>query len=271
MGKMGPVTRSATRTLRSANDEFQLLEALLTNRRKRKQQGAFLVHGVRSIDAAIAAGWPLRALLVKDDAVSRWADQLVERAPVALVIRLEASLLDRLSQREEGAEVIAVAEMKDRALEALPAPDPLPIVVAEGVQSPGNLGTIMRSSQALGAAAVIVTGHAADPYDPQTVRASTGAMFTLPFAQAASVKEVLDAIPARAVGLHPDGQVLDEVDLSGPLLLVAGTESTGLSRPALESCDALASIPMTDSTASLNVATAVAIALAEVARRQRGG
>jgi TrmH family RNA methyltransferase len=270
MGKMGPVTRSATRALRSANDEFQLLEALLTNRRKRKQQGAFLVHGVRSIDAAIAAGWPLRALLVSETATSRWADQLVERAPFAEVIRVEASLLDRLSQREEGAEVIAVAEMRDGDLRALPAPDPLPIVVAEGVQSPGNLGTIMRSSQALGAAAVVVTGHAADPYDPQTVRASTGALFTLPFAQAASVKEVVDAISARAVGLHPDGQVVDEVDLSGPLLLVAGTESTGLSRTALDSCDALASIPMTESTASLNVATAVAIALAEVARRQRG-
>ena len=263
------MTRPATRALRSANDEFQLLEALLTNRRKRKQQGAFLVHGVRSIDAAIAAGWPLRALLVKDDPVSRWADQLVERAPVPEVIRVEASLLDRLSQREEGTEVVAVAEMRDRDLQALPAPHRLPIVVAEGVQSPGNLGAIMRSAQALGAAAVIVTGHAADPYDPQTVRASTGAVFTLPFAQASSVKEVMDAIPVRAVGLHPDGQLIDDVDLSGPLLLVAGTESTGLSRSALDSCDALASIPMTESAASLNVATAVAVALAEVARRRR--
>jgi len=225
---------------------------------------------VRSIDAAIAAGWPLRALLFKDDPVSRWADQLVERTPVAEVIRVEASLLDRLSQREEGAEVIAVAEVKEGDLDSLPAPDKLPIVVAEGVQSPGNLGTIMRSAHALGAAAVVVTGHAADPYDPQTVRASTGALFTLPFAQAASVKDVIDVIPARAVGLHPDGQVIDEVDLSGPLLLVAGTESTGLSRSAVDLCGALASIPMTESTASLNVATAVAIALAEVARRRRG-
>ena len=116
---------------------------------------------------------------------------------------------------------------------------------------------------------MVVTGHAADPYDPQTIRASTGAIFSLPFSQAGSVRAVMDAIPARVVGLHPDGEVIDAVDLSAPLLLVAGTESTGLSRAALDGCDALASIPMTESTASLNVGTAVAIALAELARRQR--
>lgn len=263
------VTKPPLRTLRSPNDEFQLLEALLTNRKKRKQQGAFLVHGVRSIAAAISSAWPLRALLVKDGAISRWAEQLVDTAPVHEVIRVAAPLHDKLSRREEGAEVVAVAEMQQRDFASLARSDALPVVVAEGIQGPGNLGTILRSAQALGAAAVVVTGHAADPYDPQTVRASTGALFTMPFAQASSVKEVLDAIPAHSVGLHPDGETIDDVDLTGPLLLIAGTEATGLSRSALEECDALAAIPMTESTASLNVGTAVAIALAEVARRRR--
>lgn len=258
-----------TRDLRSANDEFQLLEALLTNRRKRRQQGVFLVHGVRSIDAAIAAGWPLRALLLRESASSRWATDLARSAPVAEVLTLPAVLHDRLSRKEEGAEVVALAEMQERDLGTLPRPDTEPVVVAEGIQGPGNLGTILRSAHALGAAAVVVTGHAADPYDPQTVRASTGALFTVPFASARSVGEVLAAVPARSVGLHPDGQSIDGVDLSAPLLLVAGTESTGLSATALESCDALASIPMTQPSASLNVGTAVAIALAEVGRRRR--
>ena len=263
------MTRPAARALRSANDEFQLLEALLTNRKKRKQQGAFLVHGVRTLETALASGWPMRALLISEEAGSRWASQLVERATVPEVIRVPAPLLDRLSQRDEGAEVVGLAEMADRDAALLPVTEGLPVVVAEGIQSPGNLGMILRSAQALGAAGVVVAGHAADPYDPQTVRASTGAMFTMPFAQAASVKEVISSIRARSVGLHPDGETIDDVDLAGPLLLVAGTESTGLSRGALETCDALASIPMTEATASLNVGTAVAIALAEVARRRR--
>ena len=256
------------RTLRAANDEFQLLEALLTNRRKRRQQGVFLVHGVRAIDSAWASGWPVRSLLVKESATSPWARGLQDRTPAAEVVMLADPLLDRLSQREDGAEVVAVAEIRDRDVSSISTNDG-PIVVAEGVQSPGNLGMILRSAKALGAAGVIVTGHAADLHDPQTIRASTGALFSLPFAQAASVKAVMDAVPARAVGLHPDGEVIDKVDLSTPLLLVAGTESTGLSRAALDSCDALASIPMTESTASLNVGTAVAIALAEIARRRR--
>ena len=264
------MTAGAAKTLRSANAEFQLLEALLTNRRKRRQQGAFLVHGVRSIDTALDSRWPIRTLLVKESASSRWAHGLLERAPAKEVVRVADALLDRLSQRDEGTEVIAVAEMRDARLSPLELRDG-PVVVAEGVQSPGNLGTILRSAQALGAAAVVVTGHAADPYDPQTVRASTGALFTLPFAQAASLKAVMETLPLRAVGLHPDGEVIDGVDLSGPLLLVAGTESTGLSRSALETCDALASIPMTESTASLNVGTAVSVALAEIARRARAG
>ncbi len=178
------------------------------------------------------------------------------------------SLLDRLSQREDGAEVVAVAEMRHRDVSSV-AVNEGPVVVAEGVQSPGNLGMILRSAKALGAAGLIVTGHAADLYDPHTIRASTGALFAVPFAQASSVKTAVDAIPARAIGLHPDGEVIDAVDLSPPLVLVAGTESTGLSRSALDSCDALAAIPMTESTSSLNVGTAVAIALAEIARRRR--
>ena len=264
------MANSGNPVLRSANDEFQLLEALLTNRRKRRQQGVFLVHGVRAIESAIEAGWPLRNLLMKESASSRWARELADRAPRAEIVVVADALLDRLSQREGGAEVVAVAEIKDRDVATLAVKDG-PLVVAEGVQSPGNLGMILRSGNALGAAGVVVTGHAADLYDPQTVRASTGALFELPFAQAASVKAVMAQVAVRAVGLHPEGEVIDDVDLSPPLLLVAGTESTGLSRAALDACDALASIPMTESTASLNVGTAVAVALAEIARRGRGG
>lgn len=201
-----------TRTLRSANDEFQLLEALLTNRRKRKHQGAFLVHGVRSIEAALANGWPLRTVLLSEDASSRWALQVRQRTE-AEVVRVAAPLLERLSQREDSAEVVAVAERQEREVQSVPSRDARPIVVAEAIKSPGNLGTILRSSAALGAAAVVVTGHAADPYDPQAVRASAGALFSIPFALAPSVKDVMVEIERRTVGLHPDGEVIDGVDL----------------------------------------------------------
>jgi 23S rRNA (uridine2479-2'-O)-methyltransferase len=259
------------RRLMSANAEYQLLRSLLTNRTKRHRQGRFLIQGVRSIDSAVAAGWPLPALLVREGAGSSWLTRLVDTGPVGEVVVLPGDLLDGLSQREDGAEAVAVGAMVAHDLGAAGSACAGPLVIAEGVQSPGNLGTILRSAHALGAAGVVVTGHAADPYDPQAVRASTGSLFRLPFGAATSVGSAADdqAAGRRLVGLDPAGDPIDDVDLSGPLALVAGTESTGLSRRARERCDALASIPMVGDASSLNVATATAVALAEVARRTR--
>ena len=263
----GPVD---SRSLRSANDEYQLLRALLTNRTKRHRQRRFLVQGVRSINLALSTGWPMSALLVSESARSRWATDIAERANARELIKMPQPLIDELSQREDGAEVVGVAELKDQPLSILSGARDGVVVVAEAIQSPGNLGMIIRTADALGAAAVVVTGHAADPYDPVAVRASTGALFSVPVVEAKSVAEVL-ALTAgvRVVGLHPTGEPIDAVELSGGLVLIAGTESTGLSRKAMDQCDALAAIPMSGTTGSLNVGSAVAIALAEVGRRRR--
>lgn len=266
------MARDDQRSIRTANAEFQLLRALLSNRNKRHRQRRFLVHGVRSIDLAVKEAWPLEALLVSERASSRWADELVERCGRAgvAIVRVESGLLDELSERVDGSEIVAVARTVDRVVREVGDFDG-PVIVAEAIKSPGNLGMILRSADALGAAGVVVTGHTADPYDPQCVRASTGAVFVVPFASAPSVSRVREVLDRRMVGLHPDGEVIDNVDLDGPLVLVAGTESSGLSHPALEVCDALASIPMAGNTASLNVGAAVAVVLAEVARRARNG
>lgn len=258
------------RRVGSRNDQFQLLSALLTNRNKRHRLGRFLVHGVRSIELVLEVGWPLEALLVSETASSSWSTDLVahcEAVGVA-VVWMAADLVDELSERADGAEAIAVASTVTRSIEEVEAGGG-PLIVLEAVKSPGNLGMIVRSADALGASGFVVTGHAADVYDPQCVRASTGALFTVPFTAARSVPDVRRALSRRLVGLHPDGEIIDHVDLDGRIAFVAGTEATGLSRPAIEHCDSLASIPMTGTTASLNVGTAVAVALAEVARRHR--
>ena len=258
------------RTIRTANDEFQLLSALLTNRNKRYRQGRFLVQGVRNINAAIAAGWPIEAVLMSDSATSAWAGELAAKARPREVIRMPAALLDELSEREDGAEAVLVATAPGAALSEVAWREG-PIVVAEGIKGPGNLGTILRSADALGAGGVIVTGHAADPYDPVCVRASTGALFVVPHAVGASVAAVIADIRRVAVGLDPDGEPIDEAEFPRDALLIAGTESTGLSAKARELCEMLVSIPMAGATASLNVATATSIALAEIARRRRAG
>ena len=258
------------RTIRTANDEFQLLSALLSNRNKRHRQRRFLVQGVRNINAAIDAAWPVEAVLLSDSATSGWAGGLSARARPREVIRMPPALLDKLSERDDGAEAVLVASAPDAALSAVDWRDG-PIVVAEGIKGPGNLGTILRSADALGAGGVIVTGRAADPYDPVCVRASTGALFVVPHAVATSVAAVIGEVPRVPIGLDPDGDPIDSAELPHGALLIAGTESTGLSAKAREWCESIVSIPMEGATASLNVATAVSIALAEIGRRRRAG
>jgi 23S rRNA (uridine2479-2'-O)-methyltransferase len=259
--------RPSDRTIRRPNDEFQLLEALVGNRAKRHHQGRFLVQGVRAIDAALQSGWPVSSVLLSDTARSAWARALVDRAPGAEVVRVGAALLARLSERDEGAEALLVARILDRSPATLGGSGL--VVVLEGVQNPGNLGTIFRSAAAFGASGLVVTGHCADPYDPRCVRASSGALFAVPFATAPSVATVAKAVAGRVVALHPAGRCLDEVDLSGSIILVAGNERAGLSRTATALSADLASVPVREPVDSLNVAVAVSVALAEIDRRRR--
>jgi TrmH family RNA methyltransferase len=257
-----------TRSISSANAEYQLLAALVGNRSKRHRQRRFLVQGVRAIDAALGSGWPVASVLLSDAAKSAWSRALTERAPGAEVVKVRAALLDQLSQRDEGAEALLVARVQPRSSESLDAATDGPLVIIEAIQNPGNLGTIFRAAAGLGAGGLVLTGHAADPYDPQCVRASAGALFHVPFATAVSLSALSESLRRRLIGLDPGGAAIDEVDLSGRIALIAGNERTGLSRAALEA-STLTAIPTPGPVDSLNVSVAIAIALAEVQRRRR--
>lgn len=267
-GRPRPGRQQKTRAIRSANAEFQLLEALVGNRNKRHRQGRFLVQGVRGIEAALASGWPVSMVLLSEAAGSAWALGLAARAPGAERVILDTALLGRLSERDEGAEAVLVAATRERAVTELTGPGP--VVVVEGAQNPGNLGTIFRSALAFGAAGLVVTGHGADPYDPRCVRASSGALFHLPFVAVPSVAAAAAGLGRRTLTLDPRGRCLDEVDLDGPIALVCGNERTGASRTAWATSAELVSIPVAPPVDSLNVAVAVSVGLAEVARRRRG-
>ena len=144
--------------------------------------------------------------------------------------------------------------------------------------SPGNLGSIIRSADAFGAHGVIVSGHAADPYDPKAVRASTGSLFALPTVRVPGDAQVLAwldeqraaGIPVQLVGTDEDGEAdVSEFDLTGPTLLAIGNETSGLSQSWREACDALVRIPIGGAASSLNAANAATVVLYEAARQRR--
>ena len=257
------------------NARFQQWHALLENRTKRHRLGEFLVQGVRPITAAVEHGWTVRALLGDDrPRRSEWAGGLWASHEGALAraerVVLAPELLAELGEREEPPELVAVV--------AQPSDDPAQlahaslVVVLDRPTGPGNVGTVARSADAFGADALVVAGHAADPYDPRAVRASTGSLFALTVVRAASHREVLDQVRStghRVLGLDEAGAVdVRAADLSGPLVLVVGQETTGLSTAWLEACDGLVSIPMRGSASSLNMATAASIVLHEASRQR---
>jgi TrmH family RNA methyltransferase len=255
--------------IRSENAEFQLLEALLRNRRKREQRDEFLIEPVQAIDRALDAGWPLRGVLVPEGAApSAWAAQVLERTPTATPVRPD--LYARLTDRSEPPELILVGRIPAPDVAAVPRPGDGVIVVLDRPASPGNLGTIIRTADALGATAVLTVGHGAHLYDPQTVRASIGSLFSLPVVPIESNQALLDwvaswraeaPVTVYATDEHGDVVLGPGAALRRPALLLFGTERTGLSRALRDLADETIAIPMAGSASSLNVAVAHGIVL----------
>ncbi len=256
-------------SIRSEDAGFQLLEALRHNRRKREQRGEFLVEGVQAINRALDARWPVRAALVPEgEARSRWADACL--AQVAEVIEVRADLYERLTDRKESPELLLVAQIPAPDLGRVPRPDDGVVVVVDRPASPGNLGTIIRTTDALGGAAVLLTGHGAHLYDPHTVRASVGSLFALPVVPVASNQELVDWVgdwrTGAAVTVYGTDERADEVlgrttRIARPAILLLGTERTGLARALRDLADVTLAIPMAGSASSLNVAVAHGIVL----------
>lgn len=259
----------------SRNARFQQWEALLGNRTRRQRAGEFLVQGVRPITLAAEYGWPFRALLYDAERpLSAWAGNLLRDVP-ALRVAMAPGLLAELGEKEEGPpELIAVVEMPNDDLHRVAAGPSFLGVLLDRPASPGNVGSIIRSADAFGADGIIVTGHAADVYDPRTVRASTGSLFARPVVRCPSHREVMAwvrtqpyPIVVAAADEHGGVNVFDH-DFTQPTLLLVGNETTGLTAAWRDLCDVTVRIPITGAASSLNAATAATAILYEITRQR---
>lgn len=271
--------------VRSRNADFQQWQSLLGNRTKRNRHGEFLVQGVRPITLALERGWPVHALLGVEGRLSSWAQGVWDSAGAQQHALLAEDLMAELGGKEGSApELLAVLELPADDLDRLVEEDhkqarrPPLITVFDRPGGPGNIGTLVRSVDAFGGDGVVVTGHAADPYDPRCVRASTGSMLTVPVVRAPSHSEVLGwvrhrqdraGVPWVVLGLDEEGGTpLRDADLTGPTVLVVGNETRGLTRAWREACDAVVSIPMVGEASSLNAAVAASVVLHEALRQR---
>jgi TrmH family RNA methyltransferase len=263
----------------SENADFQHIETLRRNRTKRNKSGEFFVEGVRAINQALAHGWTINGLVYsRDNRLSDWAEGVIAQAGAKRLYELPAALMEVLSQKEEPSELLAIIALPPDDLARIPVREQLLAVVFDRPASPGNLGTVIRSCDALAADGVILTGHAVDLYDPETIRATAGSFFAVPTVRLPSHNELIPWLAAlrrrlprlQVVGTSAKaaGRICDH-DFTAPTVLLIGNENHGLSESYRALCDALATIPMAGSATSLNVACATSILLYEIAR-QRG-
>ena len=278
---MGPNRATEPRRLRvsTENAAFQVLESLVHNRNARRRAGTFLVEGVLPITRALDHGWTFEAVVQTAGArLSAWAADVIRRAAPKRHYELSPALMARLSGRAEGSELLAVVAMVEADLGRIPIRDDLLAVVVDRAGNPGNLGTIVRSCDALGAHGVIVTGHAVDIYDPAVITASRGSFFAVPVVPVAAAADVTawrDTVRARLgrcqlVGADERGAAeITQHDFTIPTVVVMGNETAGLSRGYRDACDALVRIPMSGTASSLNVAVAASVMLYEAGRQRR--
>jgi TrmH family RNA methyltransferase len=257
----------------------KLKQALaLRDRRDRDETGLFLIEGYRETSRALAGQVEFVQLFYCEELfLGSNEKELMALASArgASLIQTPEHLFRKLSYRDRPDGLLAVAKKMDKTLdmveEAFQSKSAPLVVIAEAIEKPGNLGTILRSSDAAGVDLVIVANGCTDIYNPNVVRASVGTLFTIPIVETSN-EDALAFCQRHHIDLiaaTPEGSaVYTKVPMTGPLGIVVGTEQLGLSSFWKKACKTLARITMRGTADSLNVATATTLFLFEAARQR---
>lgn len=263
------------------NNIFQHIQVLKTNRTKRNRYGEFVVEGVRNINEVIKNGWQIKSFFCEEGELSDWAKELLASVKTKENYRFSKELMKELSSKEDTSELMAIVAMKEIVPMQMKLSSNPFLVLFDRPSNKGNLGTMIRSCDALGVDALILTGHGVDLYDPEVIAASMGSFFSLPvlrIAEPDTLYEMINRMKASYETFHMFGstahqkKAIDELDLTSPLMLFIGNETKGLSYAYKELCDELCTIPMAESStaSSFNVSCAASIMMYEVVRQRKG-
>ena len=252
----------------AANDEVKRLRAL-HERKFRKKTGWFLAEGVRVCHEAVALGWAMHRLAF---VAGREDDQQVKRLLNGLVssegraLPMTSSLMQRISGKDNPQIVLGAFGQRWDSLATIEEVADQSWVALDRVRDPGNLGTIMRTADAVGAKGLILIGDCTDPYSVEAVRASMGAVFNIRIV-ASSEEAFLKFVASwkgRIVGTAlPAVTDYRKADYSGPLIMLMGNEQSGLTKNLMDACSQLIKLPMLGRSDSLNLAVAAGITLYE--------
>lgn len=261
------------RLITSANNPLVKRVRALGDRRQRAREGAFVVEGIQPVWQAVEAGAVVEMLLVAPELLrGSPAEAMVDGQEAAgvRVARLSAELFGRISDRDGPSGLAAIVASRLLSVDELEVGPDAVVVVLVDVANPGNLGTVLRTADAAGAAALVLAGSTADPFAPASVRASMGALFAVPVARASTVDEVLAWAGGSGIAVVTTSGAAPlahwEAAYKRPLALVLGSERDGLAAGVLARGDLAVRIPMTGTAESLNLGVAVGILLYEILR-----
>ena len=239
----------------------------------RDQQNAFMAEGLKLVIDALDLGWQIRTLVFAKAGRGNPAVEKVAARTVAAggtVLEVSEKVLVAITRRDNPQMVVGVFSQKFLALRDIRADNGDVWVALDRVRDPGNLGTVIRTVDAVGAKGVILVGDTTDPFSVETVRATMGSIFAVPVAKATTEAFLAwrGGFSGLVAGTHLKGAVdYRSVDFSrGPVLLMMGNEQQGLPESLAASCDRLLRIPQAGRADSLNLAVATGIMLFEIRR-----
>lgn len=249
----------------SANPKFKRLIALLQKSSERRESALFTVEGVREISHCIEAGYKPDCIFFCPDIVSE------ETLPQCRHFALSAGLYAKAAYREGTEGAIGVFQAIEHPLSSLHLKDNPLIAVLESVEKPGNLGAVLRTCDAAGADALIICDPRTDLYNPNLIRASIGAVFTVPTA-VCTTAQAITFLKSKGIRILTaqlqDSSLYYDCPMTNGTAIVMGTEATGLSDKWRQAADAHIRIPMLGKLDSLNVSVSAAILLYEAVRQR---
>lgn len=259
------------------NPKIKTLLALQEKSRTRRKEGLFVVEGRRELEHCLNAGYKAKTVFMCPEIISPGDfEEIYDKACTEdgngpAVIEIPTVLYDKIAYRGGTEGIMAEIESKEKDLDSLNiGKNPL-IIVLESVEKPGNLGAVLRSADACGADAVIICDPQTDLYNPNLIRSSIGAIFTVPVA-AASSEDTIKWLKGNNIRIYTaqlqDSEWYYDTDMKGGTAIIMGTEATGLTDIWRQAADAHIKIPMLGQLDSLNVSVSAAILLYEAVRQR---
>ena len=249
------------------NNRVKRLVALQSKSAERLREGVFIVEGVREQERCIAAGLKIEEVY--------YCPAILPELPAVecgAIYEVTQAVYDKIAYRGGTEGVTSVVKTRSIGLTDLNLPENPLIVVLESVEKPGNLGAVLRSADAAGVDAVIVCDPLTDLYNPNLVRSSTGAIFSVPCVACTS-DECIAFLKQRGITILTaqlqDSELYYDIDMKRATAIVMGTEATGLTNAWRRAADAHIRIPMLGTVDSLNVSVSAAILMYEAVKQRQ--